>query len=182
FPLSEHFKNINQRGHAIECRIYAEDAANNFMPSIGKILLYKEPTGPGVRVDSGVTQDSEIGIDYDPIMAKLIVWGEDRETARARMIKALDEYKILGLRHSARYLADIVDHPKFASGETYTDFIDRNFSEWEDQAENHLETALAAAAVANANRKTTTAGNGSSSQPDYNPWLTMGSWRIGEKA
>jgi acetyl-CoA carboxylase biotin carboxylase subunit len=90
FPLSDHFKNLSQRGHAIECRIYAEDAANNFMPSIGKILYYQEPTGPGVRVDSGVRQGSEVGIDYDPIMAKLIVWGRDRESARARMINALN--------------------------------------------------------------------------------------------
>lgn len=181
FPMSAAFKNGSQRGHAIECRIYAEDAGNNFMPSIGKILLYREPTGPGVRVDSGITQGSEVGIDYDPILAKLIVWGENRDQARARMIRALQEYKILGIRHSIRYLADIVAHPKFASGETYTDFIPKNFANWNDGAEEHLETALAAAAMINANGQGRSDGGGH--QPkniSYNPWLTIGNWRIGE--
>ena len=181
FPMSDHFKNLSQRGHALECRIYAEDAANNFMPSIGKILLYREPTGPGVRVDSGVTHGSVIGIDYDPILAKLIVWGPDRDAARARMIRALAEYKILGIRHSIRYLADIVAHPRFADGETYTDFIDRNFADWEEKADEQLDLALAAAAAINANGKRVMAGAGPHAQAAYNPWLTMGGWRIGEK-
>jgi acetyl-CoA carboxylase biotin carboxylase subunit len=182
FPMSERFKNLSQRGHSIECRIYAEDAGNNFMPSIGKILLYREPTGPGVRVDSGVTQLSEVGIDYDPILAKLIVWGEDRDSARARMIRALSEYKILGLRHSIKYLADIVAHPKFASGETYTNFIDTNFSEWEEDTETHLDSALAAAAIINANgsRQRTAIGGAEPGKEVYNPWLSLGAWRIGE--
>ncbi len=181
FPMSDHFKNLKQRGHSIECRIYAEDAGNNFMPSIGKILLYKEPTGPGVRVDSGVTLNSEVGIDYDPILAKLIVWGENREMARARMVQALKDYKILGIRQSIKYLADIVAHPKFASGETYTNFIETNFSEWQYETETNLETALAAAAVINANGgRKAGFGGGAAVQEDYNPWLTLGAWRIGE--
>jgi acetyl-CoA carboxylase biotin carboxylase subunit len=181
FPMSDRFKNLTQRGHSIECRIYAEDAGNNFMPSIGKILLYKEPTGPGVRVDSGVAQLSEVGIDYDPILAKLIVWGEDRDMARARMIRALQEYKILGIRHSTKYLADIVAHPKFASGETYTSFIETNFADWEYDTEANLETALAAAAVINANgHQKAPSGSGQPTQNDYNPWLSIGTWRIGE--
>jgi acetyl/propionyl-CoA carboxylase alpha subunit len=182
FLLSDNFKKLSQRGHAIECRIYAEDAGNNFMPSIGKILLYKEPTGPGVRVDSGVTQDSEVGIDYDPILAKLIAWGEDRNMARARMIRALNEYKILGLRHSIKYLADIIAHSKFESGETYTNFIEKNFAEWSDDSEENLHSALAAAAVINANGRgqRPLIGKGQAVQQEYNPWLSMGAWRIGE--
>ena len=180
FPMSPYLKNVSQRGHAIECRIYAEDASNNFMPSIGKILYYREPSGPGVRVDSGVTQDSVVGIDYDPILAKLIVWGENRDAARLRMIRALQDYKILGIRHSIKYLADIIAHPKFASGETYTSFIERHLADWADHADDHLRTALAAAAVINANGK----GKGGAVaadqlRHDYNPWLTMGAWRIG---
>ncbi len=181
FPMSDSFQNLHQRGHAIECRIYAEDATNNFMPSIGKIVLYREPTGPGVRVDSGIAQGSVVGIDYDPILAKLIVWGQDRDTARARMIRALHEYKILGIRHSIRYLADIVAHPKFAEGETYTDFIERNFSDWEEKTEEHLDLALAAAAAINANGKRHAGVGGGRVEAAYNPWLTMGAWRIGEK-
>jgi acetyl/propionyl-CoA carboxylase alpha subunit len=181
FPMSESFDNLHQRGHAIECRIYAEDATNNFMPSIGKIVLYREPTGPGVRVDSGITQGSVVGIDYDPILAKLIVWGPDRDAARARMIRALHEYKILGIRHSIRYLADIVAHPKFASGETYTNFIETNFADWEEKTEEHLDLALAAAAAINANGKRPVGAIGGKVEATYNPWLTMGAWRIGEK-
>jgi len=182
FELSGAIRNASQRGHAIECRIYAEDASNNFMPSIGKIVYYREPTGPGVRIDSGVHQDSEVGIDYDPIMAKLIVWGEDRDMARARMVKALSEYKILGLRHSIKYLADIVNHDKFAAGETYTNFLERNFADWEEPADVHLEAALAGAAMANASKGGNGAGMAEAAGTrDYNPWLTMGSWRIGEK-
>jgi len=181
FPLSPQFKNVSQRGHAIECRVYAEDAGNNFMPSIGKILFYQEPTGPGVRVDSGVRQGSEVGIDYDPIMSKLIVWGEDRDRARARMVKALQEYKILGLRHSIRYLAEIVAHPKFASGETYTNFLEKNFSGWGDGIDDHLQEALAVAAIVNANGNGRPAPAAGDTSAVYNPWLTMGSWRNGEK-
>ncbi len=180
FPLSKNFDNLSQRGHAIECRVYAEDAANNFMPSIGKILLYREPTGPGVRVDSGVAQYSTVGIDYDPILSKLIVWGQDRDVARARMIRALTDYKILGLRHSIKYLADIIAHPKFVSGETYTNFIPNHFADWKEDIDGNLRTALAAAAVINANGKTGTAAAGEQVKRDYNPWLTMGAWRIGE--
>lgn len=184
FPLSEQFKNLTQRGHAIEARIYAEDAGNNFMPSIGKILLYQEPTGPGVRIDTGVRQNSEVGIDYDPIMAKLICWGEDRDAARARIIKALSEYKILGLRHSIKYLSDIISHEKFASGETYTDFIERNFADWSDGTDDNLEPALAAAAVSTASAKPSVGASGNGQgigRSDYNPWQTIGNWRIGQK-
>jgi acetyl-CoA carboxylase biotin carboxylase subunit len=181
FPLSGNFAHLSQRGHAIECRIYAEDAANNFMPSIGKILLYREPNGPGVRVDSGVAQYSTVGIDYDPILSKLIVWGQDRDAARARMIRALNDYKILGLRHSIKYLADIIAHPKFAAGETYTNFIPRHFADWKEDIDANLRTALAAAAVINANGKTGSAVAGEQVKRDYSPWLTLGAWRIGEK-
>jgi 3-methylcrotonyl-CoA carboxylase alpha subunit len=128
-------------------------------------------------------QGSEVTIDYDPILAKLVVWGENRDYARARMIKALHEYKILGIRHSIRYLADIVAHPKFASGETYTDFVPKNLADWSDGAEENVEFALAAAAVMQANKKGKAVGGiGSVGRIDHNPWLTSGNWRIGEGA
>src|SRR5204863_10153389 len=86
------------RGHAIECRINAEDASKNFAPAPGAITSYREPAGPGVRVDSGVTAASEITPMYDPMVAKLIVWDVDREQATARMLRALAEYEIGGLK------------------------------------------------------------------------------------
>jgi acetyl/propionyl-CoA carboxylase alpha subunit len=129
-----------------------------------------------------VAQYSTIGIDYDPILAKLIVWGQDRDVARARMIRALNDYKILGLRHSIKYLADIVAHDKFASGETYTSFIERHFADWSEDTDSSLQTALAAAAVINANgrRQGGVPSDGESRKRQYNPWLSMGAWRIGE--
>src|SRR4029077_3869443 len=89
---------VELRGHAIECRINAEDASKNFAPAPGGITAYREPAGPGVRVDSGVQEGSEISPMYDPMVAKLIVWDVDREQATARMLRALGEYEIGGLK------------------------------------------------------------------------------------
>src|SRR6185312_1176451 len=92
--LSYAQSDVHLRGHAIECRINAEDASKNFAPAPGRIGAYREPTGPGVRVDSGVGPGSEITPMYDPMVAKLIVWDVDREAATRRMLRALDEYEI----------------------------------------------------------------------------------------
>ena len=89
---------VQLRGHAIECRINAEDASKNFAPAPGKIGAYREPNGPGVRVDSGVEAGGEVSPMYDPMVAKLIVWDADREQATQRMLRALSEYEIEGLR------------------------------------------------------------------------------------
>ena len=97
-PLSISQDDVVLRGHAIECRINAEDAAKNFAPAPGPIGDYREPSGPGVRVDSGVGPGSEISPMYDPMVAKLIVWDVDREQATARMLRALGEYEITELK------------------------------------------------------------------------------------
>ena len=91
-------EDIELRGHAIECRINAEDASKNFAPAPGKIGVYREPRGPGVRVDSGVEEGGEVSPMYDPMVAKLIVWDADREQATRRMLRALGEYEIEGLK------------------------------------------------------------------------------------
>jgi acetyl-CoA/propionyl-CoA carboxylase biotin carboxyl carrier protein len=112
------------RGHAIECRINAEDAAQRFIPTPGRIATYHEPSGPGVRVDSGVRAGSEISQNYDPMIAKLIVWDSDRETATRRMLRALGEFEITGLSTLIPFHRRLLATEQWARGETCRDLVD----------------------------------------------------------
>ena len=171
-------EDLVQNGHAIECRIYAEDADNNFMPSSGKLLYFKEPIGPGVRYDSGVYQGVEVPVFYDPILAKLIVWGRDREEARKRMIIALKENIVLGVKTSIHFMLQALEHEEFIKGNTFTDFIEKNMPEATEENPEMLNTALLAA-VSHTKRKPA-GGNiivaGTGEMPT--PWQTIGEWEI----
>ncbi|MGC8804256.1 MAG: acetyl-CoA carboxylase biotin carboxylase subunit, partial [Bacteroidales bacterium] len=125
-PLRFQQSDITQKGHAIECRISAEDPDNNFMPDPGLILHITEPTGFGVRTDSYVYKGYEIPIFYDPMIAKLIVWGTTRQDAIHRMIRALDEYKISGIKTTIPFLERIMTTPDFVKGNYDTHFIPKN--------------------------------------------------------
>jgi len=116
---------VHMRGCAIECRIYAEDPANNFFPSPGLITGLRTPAGPGIRDDSGVRKGWRVPLDYDPLLSKLIAWGEDRTTAIARMRRALDEYQVLGIRTNVSFFSRVLEHPEFVAGQVDTGFIDR---------------------------------------------------------
>jgi len=178
--LSDALKNLSQRGHAIECRIYAEDGENGFMPSTGKIIHYSEPVGPGIRVDSGVAQGTEITIDYDPIMAKLIVHAPDRTAAITKMISALHSYKILGVKTSRRFMVDVLKHPEFSAGRTYTDFIEKNMSDRPAHGATFRAMALAAASVAATTRREPGLVSGDGVQSMPSPWESLGNWQIGD--
>jgi acetyl-CoA/propionyl-CoA carboxylase biotin carboxyl carrier protein len=117
-PLSLRQDDVRLSGHAIECRVNAEDVTAGFLPSPGRIAGYREPGGPGVRVDSGVEDGSEISPNYDPMIAKLIVHGVDREHARLRMLRALDEFEIGGLTTLLGFHRALLRHPCFAEGST----------------------------------------------------------------
>ncbi len=117
-------EDVELRGHAIECRINAEDASKNFAPAPGKIGVYREPTGPGVRVDSGVVEGGEVSPMYDPMVAKLIVWDADREQATARMLRALDEYEIGGLKTLIPFHQALLATEQWAKGETCRDLLE----------------------------------------------------------
>ena len=125
-PLSMTQQEVVQRGHAIECRIYAEDPDRNFMPSPGRIRHLTEPLGTGVRQDGYVYPGFEIPIYYDPLISKLIVWGRDRTEAIDRMLRALFEYKITGVKTSIPFLKRIMQTPDFISGNYDTGFIEKN--------------------------------------------------------
>ena len=181
--LSFRQEDLLQRGHAIECRIYAEDPKTNFLPSPGRIAFLREPKGPGVRFDSGVFEGFEVPVHYDPILAKLIVWAEDREAACRRMFAALDDCVILGIHTTVGFLKDVVDHPEFRAGRATTSFIGKFFPSWGrgEGEEDRQGLALAAAAF---DELTRTAGPkgvpGRGGKKDAaTPWTTLGRWRAG---
>jgi acetyl-CoA/propionyl-CoA carboxylase biotin carboxyl carrier protein len=117
-PLSVRQEDVRLRGHSIECRINAEDVSSGFLPAPGRITAYREPSGPGIRVDSGVVAGSEISGLYDPMIAKLIVHGVDREHARMRMLRALDEFELAGTPTLLGFHKALLSHPCFVAGET----------------------------------------------------------------
>jgi acetyl-CoA carboxylase biotin carboxylase subunit len=124
-PLTIRQEDIVLRGAAIECRIYAEDPENNFFPSPGRIALLQQPSGPGVRDDSGVYEGWTVPIDYDPLISKLAVWGQGRGEAIARMKRALAEYHVEGIRTNLGFFREILDDAGFQNGDFDTGFIDR---------------------------------------------------------
>ena len=143
-PLSLRQDDVRLTGHAIECRINAEDPSNGFLPSPGRITSYREPSGPGVRVDSGVTLGSEVVGLYDPLIAKLVVHGVDREHARRRMLRALDEYEVGGVTTLLGFHRALLEHPCFVSGETCHGVVESKELAGRADQLSHQKTTLAA--------------------------------------
>lgn len=123
-----------QRGHAIECRLYAEDPAQGFLPATGRIAVLREPYGPGRRIDSGIALHDEVTPYYDPILSKLISYGMNRGEAILRMQTLLREYTILGITTNRQFLLDILDSAAFAQGDIDTAFLERYFADWQPTA------------------------------------------------
>ena len=140
---------VNIRGHSIEVRLYAEDAANNFLPSIGPLAIFRPPNGPGIRLDTGVREGDEVTPNYDPMLAKLIVWGPSREEALQRMRRALDEFVVLGTTTNLRFLRELCDNEDVVSGNTDTMLIDRVWPDgWSPSVDaSAADMALMAAAI-----------------------------------
>lgn len=188
-PLILTQEQISPRGHAIEMRLYAEDPQQNFLPSTGTVTCFVKPEGPGIRMDSGVESGDEITQFYDPMIAKLITYGEDRSAAIARMQSALEQSVVFGVKTNTSLLYAVATHPAFQEGQTYTSFLNEydvlsnNDSKQTSSVPNE---ALIAAALYD------TVGNGtansahdsglpSSERIVRNPWTTLGPWRmIGE--
>jgi acetyl/propionyl-CoA carboxylase alpha subunit len=117
-------KDVQIKGHAIECRINAENPYNNFLPEAGRIVYLTEPTGPGVRLESGIYAGFVVSLFYDPLLAKLVVWGETRAEAILRMRRALDEYRIVGIHTTIPFHQQVMDLPRFQGGQFDTSFVD----------------------------------------------------------
>jgi acetyl-CoA carboxylase biotin carboxylase subunit len=166
-------EDLTLNGWAIECRIQAEDPYNGFLPSIGKITTLSEPTGPGVRVDSGIYEGFEVGLYYDPLLAKLIVWGETRGQAILRMRRALSEYKLLGIRTTIPFHLRMMESPSFIGGRLDTRFLERTtIMETNVSGEHGLIAALAAAAVTHHRRTHARGSSGGDERaaPAESPW------------
>lgn len=162
---------VSINGHAIECRVYAEDPSNNFLPGPGTLLLHRPPSGPGIRVDEGVGSQGEIPIHYDPMISKLIVHAGNREEALDKMGRALEEYQVAGVPTTIPFCRYVVDHDAFRSGNFSTHFVGDYFTPdvLESSTEEEDRVALIAAAwLAQAQVKSSSPSNGS--VPSVSAW------------
>ena len=139
---------IQKKGHAVECRIYAEDPRDNFLPSTGTLSKHRIPSGNGVRVDSGVEEGQKVTINYDPMISKLCTYGTDRDHAIKRMLRALDEYEIAGCRTTIPFCKYVLRHESFTSGDYDTHFVPDHFSKEKLDAENTDGSEVKALAAA----------------------------------
>jgi acetyl-CoA carboxylase biotin carboxylase subunit len=147
-PLPFAQAGLRQRGHAIECRVYAEDPGQGFLPSPGRIVALRAPAGPGLRDDSGVYEGGEVPIHYDPLISKLVAWGADRAEAIARMRRAVSEYAVLGITTTLPFFERVLRHPAFVSGDIDTGFIERHLGELcSATSDEDRDMAVVAAAV-----------------------------------
>lgn len=146
--LSFKQEDLEIKGHAVELRVYAEDPANNFLPDIGTLQTYRLPQGPGVRVDDGFEEGMEIPIYYDPMIAKLITYGKNREEAIERMVRAIDEYQITGIETTLPFGKFVMQHEAFTSGKFDTHFVKKYFHPENLQQENESEAMIAALVAA----------------------------------
>jgi len=144
--LSYKQEDLSIKGHSVEVRVYAEDPQNNFLPDIGRLKVYKRPQGTGIRVDDGFEQGMEIPIHYDPMIAKLITYADNREEAISRMIRAIDEYEIVGIQTTLSFCKYVLQHDAFTSGDFDTKFIEKHFQASDlDEKVTDIETEIASA-------------------------------------
>ncbi len=172
---------ILQRGHAIECRLYAEDPAHDFLPASGPLITFVEPRGPGIRIDSGFTSGDELSVHYDPLIAKLVAYAEDRPAAIRRMQHALCSMVLLGITTNWQFLMDILAHPDFQAGQVHTTWIEETFGDWTPpQCEIPPEVLVAAALTQFTNPAAAGAATARPGSDPFSPWLAGNLYRPGE--
>lgn len=176
-PFSQ--QDLKQQGHALECRLYAEDPANNFLPATGPVLKFVPPDGPGVRVDAGYSTGDQITIHYDPLVAKIITHAADREAAIRKMAAALRETILLGTTHNGQFLQDVIAEPEFLEGDFYTTWVEEHFGDWQaPSCSLPFEVAIAAALAQGGSGTKGLDPAGRSSEP-YSPWEVTDHYRPG---
>ncbi|MEQ1757401.1 MAG: biotin carboxylase N-terminal domain-containing protein [Vicinamibacterales bacterium] len=165
---------LSQRGHAIEARVYAEDPESGYLPQAGRLLLYREPVMPGVRIDSGVAEGDEVSVHYDPMLAKVIASASSRDMARRRLVEALACFPILGIRTNVPFLISLLNHPRFVSADVDTRWLDSDgeaLRAAEAREPDDLVRSIAAASR-------TTAGHRAGSGAVADPWDTLRGVRV----
>ena len=170
---------LRQQGHAIECRVYAEDPDHDFLPQAGRIALYREPTGPGLRVDTGVCEGSDVPVHYDPLLAKVIAHGESRGLALARLTEAIRRYAVLGIGTNLNLLGSVLSHPRFAAGSVDTHFLeDERDDLYGPVSDDPLAAVLAVAATHYAHAGTDRRTPTTSPITIADPWNDHTGWRL----
>jgi acetyl-CoA carboxylase biotin carboxylase subunit len=181
-PIRWKQEDVQLRGAALECRIYAEDPANNFFPSPGLITRLQNPSGPGVRCESGVYEGWTVPTEYDPLLSKLVVWGTDRDEAIARMRRALGEYEVFGIRTNLPFFRQILEHPDFIAGRCDTGFVDRVFTGYawpEDESPREEQTAVMLAAGLESALERNSQGSGVALRESrHDGAMSRSKWRI----
>jgi len=171
---------LGQQGHSIECRIYAEDPAEDFIPSVGTIEFYRPASGPGVRVDDGIERGTLVSPYYDPMLAKVITWGADRQESIRKMVRALQDTVILGVTTNIPFLVDILRHPEFIRGNSSTKFITDYMEPWSPSTDTTNSTWLALAAyeaIREGQGVGSSSGIDQSGSSTLDPWRKSDGWR-----
>ena len=179
-PLTLQQEDIQPRGHAVECRIYAEDPYRNFAPSTGTLLRWRPPSGPGLRLDSGVFQGQEVSVYYDPMLAKLIAWAPRRDLSLRRMEVALSQFQVLGVVTNIPLLRQVVGHPQFQRGEYDTGFLEWNPSVASPaiSGESRMMAQALAAWASHQPVGPVSPATGGDSRANANPWQSAGQQRL----
>ena len=184
-PLPWLSPSISQRGHAIEARVYAEDPARGFLPQAGRLLLYREPRMPGIRIDSGVEEGSEVPVQYDALIAKVIATATTRDEAIARLSGALRGFPILGVQTNVPFLVRILDHPRFRAGDVDTHFLDAEGASLAEPDSRTVPDAVRDAMAAHHASLAESPNHQFAESPNHqiaesqqrDPWAHLTSWR-----
>jgi 3-methylcrotonyl-CoA carboxylase alpha subunit len=177
-PLEVPAAHLQPRGWAIEARIYAEDPDHGFLPSVGRLAVYQPPSAPSLRLDTGFRQGDQVSIHFDPMLAKLIAYGSDREQARQHLLAGLRDFAVLGVTTNIPYLVRILEHPSFAKGQFHTQFLEQNPDDFARRA-RPAQTALAAALAGAfpARQVVSTAATRQAADRPCGAWESLRGWR-----